>query len=215
MLVWKERLRDWTGTAGEMAVTVAEISAEIGIEDELVPNERLVRHYVQQGVIQRPNRSGKEALFGFRQIVEYLSGRTLLRDGWPLAKVAEFHQATGLQQLLDMLPRDRQRNRAEQLVARFKGAGAKSRVEEGDSLSILSHSAELTRNRIARREALMALGEPAAGRERLPVVRLILAPWCHVYFDPQVLRGLSPDTAELIGRALTECLLNERTRKGD
>jgi len=37
-------------------------------------NERLVRHYVQLGVLTPPDREGREALFGLRQVVEFPGG---------------------------------------------------------------------------------------------------------------------------------------------
>ena len=44
-------------------------------------NEHLVRHYVQVGVLTPPEREGREAMFGLRQVVEFLAARYLLKDG--------------------------------------------------------------------------------------------------------------------------------------
>jgi len=221
MLEWKSRYQDWEGTASELAAVVADVSRELNIiDDDVTPNERLVRHYAQQGVLERPERRGKEAIFGFRQIVEFMAARNLLRDGWPLAKVAEFNRAAELSQLLDLLPKGREPNRAQELVAKFQRRSAPAELFEDRQLSMsspsfLARSVELTKGRISKREALEALGNPSESPERDSLVRLALAPWCHVYFDPEVLRQLSPETPELLGQALTQCLIDERIRPGD
>ncbi len=221
MLEWKSRYQDWEGTASELATVVADVSLELNIiDDDVTPNERLVRHYAQQGVLERPERRGKEAIFGFRQIVEFLAARNLLRDGWPLAKVAEFNRAADMNQLLDLLPKGSERNRAQELVARFQRRSEHAELfgDVKHSLSppsFLARSVELTKGRISKREALEALGNPSESPERDRLVRLTLAPWCHVYFDPEVLRQLSPETPELVGQALTQCLIDERIHPGD
>src|SRR5215831_20249468 len=104
---WTDRYRDWEGTAAELADEAAAIAEEIRISDgdaerggdaesraSWRPNERLVRHYVQVGILGRPERAGKEAHFRFRQLVELLATRVLLNDGWPLAKIAGFVRLT-------------------------------------------------------------------------------------------------------------------------
>lgn len=221
MLEWKTRYQDWEGTASELAAVVADVSRELNITDEdVTPNERLIRHYAQHGVLERPERRGKEAIFGFRQIVEFLAARNLLRDGWPVAKVAEFNRAAELSQLLDLVPKGRPFNRAQELVAKFQRLPAPTDLfavgpPARSSPSFLARSAELTKGRISKREALEALGNASESPDRDNLVRLALAPWCHVYFDPEVLRQQSPEVLELLGQAFTQCLIDERIRPGD
>lgn len=221
MLDWKPKYLDWEGTASELAAVVSSISRYLNImDDDVTPNERLVRHYAQQGVLERPERRGKEAIFGFRQIVEFLAARNLLRDGWPLAKVAEFNRAAELDQLLDLLPKKHKPNRAQELVAKFQRRTTPTepladRQSSIRSPSFLARSVDLTKGRMSKRETLEALGNTSDSPERDSLVRLALAPWCHVYFDPEVLRQLSPKTPELLGKALTQCLIDERIHPGD
>ncbi len=220
---WILDYKDWEGTASDLARVVTEVRGRIGIfDDDVTPNERLIRHYVQQGVLQRPERRGKEAIFGFRQITEFLTARILLRDGWPLAKVAELNRAMGLEALIDVLPEERdeerEMNQAQKLVSRFQqdsAAPPDSMRKLASPNVFLRQSAELTKNRISRRDALEALENLSASPERDSLVRLVLAPWCHVYLDPEVLRRLPPETPELLGQVLTQCLMDERMRTGD
>jgi DNA-binding transcriptional MerR regulator len=117
-----ESLSDWRGTAAELA---NECNALIPLCPSLAgdagaANERLVRHYVQVGVLTPPERERREALFGVRQVVEFLAARYLLNDGWPLAKVGEIVRATDVPGLLELIPAERTPTRAEETVARYR-----------------------------------------------------------------------------------------------
>jgi hypothetical protein len=220
MLDWKQRLLNWEGTAAELAIVLEDVLAELNISDEdLTPNERLIRHYAANGILERPERRGKEAIFGFKQIVEFLAARHLIQDGWPLAKVAEFNRTTELKQLLDVLPKPGERNLAQKLVSSFQQKSSEQPSDESkitrSSHTLMRRSAEMTKGRVSRREALEALGNLSASPERDVLVRLVLTPWCHVYFDPDILSRLPSETAELLGKALTQSLIDEQIHPGE
>ena len=124
MLDWKQRLTGWEGTADELGVAAQEVAREIELDSsgpESAPfNERLVRSYVQASAIDRPERRGREAYFGFRQLVQCLAVRVLLNDGWPLAKIAEYIQLTEFGALQELLPRPGGGTAVQRLVGRFQ-----------------------------------------------------------------------------------------------
>lgn len=100
-----EGYRDWRGNAADLAVEAMEVLRPIGRDNERI-NERLVRYYVQSGILSRPEREGREAVFGFRQLLELIAARELVHEGWPLAKIATWHQAADERALLDVIDRD-------------------------------------------------------------------------------------------------------------
>jgi len=120
-----DELAEWRGTAAELAERTNVILAGVPAlaEDAGSANERLVRHYVQTGVLTAPQREGREALFGLRQVVEFLAARYLLKDGWPLAKVAEIVRSTDVAGLVTLIPTERPRTPAEEVVARYRTRG--------------------------------------------------------------------------------------------
>jgi hypothetical protein len=122
LLSLPDDLAQWRGTAAELADRLNAVLTGIPAlaDDAGSANERLVRHYVQVGVLTAPEREGREALFGLRQVVEFLAARYLIKDGWPLAKVAEMVRATDLDGLAAMIPTDRPRTRAEEVVAKYR-----------------------------------------------------------------------------------------------
>ena len=97
-----ERYKNWRGTAAELAGTATELLESLGFDAQRI-NERLVRYYVQQGVLERPAREGREAMFGFRQLLEMVVARELADDGWPLAKIAAWIRKADRKALLDLV----------------------------------------------------------------------------------------------------------------
>lgn len=201
LLSLPDDLADWRGTAAELADKVNEVLASVPSlrDDAGTANERLVRHYVQVGVLTVPEREGREALFGVRQVVEFLAARWLLKDGWPLTKVAELVRATDVAGLAQLVPNERPRTRAEDVAAKYRGT---------------ARAADLSRRRVSLEENLKALGNPAGRPDRKRVVRLELTPWCHVDVDLAGLAAMDDSTPTTLGAALTLALQEERSQKG-
>ena len=86
-----ELYRGWTGSADDLAqIANKELQGTQGIDPGL--NERLIRYYVTMGVIDRPRRSGKEALFGFRHFSQLLILRRLLDQGLSISNIRQMFQ---------------------------------------------------------------------------------------------------------------------------
>jgi DNA-binding transcriptional MerR regulator len=213
LLSLPDDLADWRGTAAELADKLNEVLASIPTlaDDAGSANERLVRHYVQVGVLTAPEREGREALFGLRQVVEFLAARYLLKDGWPLAKVAEMVRATDLDGLAGMIPSERPRTRAEEAVAKYR---TKARGEVAAASFPLARAAGISRRRVSLEENLKALGNTAGRADRSHIVRIELTPWCHVSVDAAKLGEMSEEIPEVLGAALTQALQEERIQKG-
>jgi hypothetical protein len=216
---WTDKYRNWEGTAAELADVAAAIGAAIRIPGgDTRPNERLVRHYVQVGILGRPERRGKEAYFGFRQIVELLAARVLLTDGWPLVKIAEFIGITNLDDLLGLLPQSPPLTPAQELVSKFRRralgepspaarAPAPPAKPGTSTANPMSRSVDLLKR---RQEAFTEGAPPEVGTW----LRIELAPWCHVYVEKEAAQRKPPEQIERLSRALTQTLI-EFIRKGD
>jgi hypothetical protein len=240
LLSLPDDLAQWRGTAAELADRLNDVLTGIPslADDAGSANERLVRHYVQVGVLTAPERDGREAMFGLRQVVEFLAARYLIKDGWPLAKVAEMVRATDLDGLAGMIPTERPRTRAEEVVAKYRTKGG-SRVSaatfalaaqsapptprkavqkamklESPLSTPLAVAAGISRRRVSLEENLKALGNTAGRADRSRVVRIELTPWCHVHVDLAALGEMSEDTPDILGAALTQALQEERIQKG-
>lgn len=90
-------------------------------------NERLVRYYVTEGLVTRPTRIGRDAEYGYLQLLQFLGSRFLVEQGYPLAKVAPYIQALSNDQIEDMLKNKHKPSLAELLVAGYQNPSSKSR----------------------------------------------------------------------------------------
>ena len=114
-----------------MAEKCAELLAQIGLLDDAgAVNERLVRYYVSEQVLTPPEREGREALFGFRQIVELLVTRYLQGDNWPLAKIRDIVRSADIAALQNLIPSDRPQTAAERVVARLRQGRGEAAAEQ-------------------------------------------------------------------------------------
>ena len=77
------KLEGWSGDANELVRLAGEILAARGLADAASePTVRLVRDYAQRGIVSRAERQGKEAIYGYRQLLELVAARVLIDDRW-------------------------------------------------------------------------------------------------------------------------------------
>lgn len=190
-----EQFTDWRGTAAQLGELAARIRRDVHVDDQEV-SERLVRFYVQSGVLDRPEREGREALFGYRQLLQLLVARGLAADGWPLAKIAEYNRHADLKALTDLVPR------------RVTRPGP----DDGEYLA--DHQPNLLEKSTEKFKApaVMAMALPVMAAQRsdfgkesgaLPsrtLRELVLTPWCRVLVEEDRLQAL---TAEIAARLVT------------
>lgn len=232
-----DEVLDFKGSATELADLCNQLLLDNGIEDEEVANERLIRHYVSVEVLTPPVRQGRDAVYGARQAAEFVIARKLLKDGWPLAKIAELIQTydlpiPALEEGEPELPTD-----AERAIARIRASQANpdtvqrrrapppapslgtskpvySNLEQPHSDS-LARAANLSARRMGLAETLRELGNDSGVVERGEMVQLRLTPWATVYVDARELRRLGPAEADALGRALADALREARMTRGE
>ncbi len=119
---------DFVGNSEDLA-RAATIAAQglflPGDHDKI--NERLIRYYVTEGLVTRPKRIGRDAEYGYLQLLQFLASRFLVEQGYPLAKVAPYIQALENKQLEDLVVQQHKPNLAELLVAAYQTPSLKLR----------------------------------------------------------------------------------------
>ena len=111
----------WTGDVSELARLAGEILAARGLADASTePTVRVIRDYAQRGIVSRAERQGKEAIYGYRQLLEFVAARVLVADGWPLAKIAEHFAHIADTELRNLISGDQARNRALAVAQRLR-----------------------------------------------------------------------------------------------
>lgn len=117
-----DRLRhDFQGNADALISKAQEVAKTLRLEQEASEgNERLLRHYVSIGVVDKPSREGRDALYGFRHLVQFVAARRLLAEGFPLAKIAKYTAVVTTDALVAYLEKPGRASEAELLVAAFR-----------------------------------------------------------------------------------------------
>ena len=89
-------LDEFAGNANDLcdAVIAASKQHNWRVEPDSI-NERLVRYYASVGVIDRPDRQGRDSTYGFRHLVQLIMARRLSHEQkWSLQLVAQYNQET-------------------------------------------------------------------------------------------------------------------------
>ena len=103
----KDVLAQFSGFEGgidEFSNAASAVLTALGVDEEGAANARVIRDYAQRGIVSRPERQGREAIYEYRQLVEFVAARVLVRDGWPLAKIAEHFARLGLSDIEALVP---------------------------------------------------------------------------------------------------------------
>ena len=64
-----------------------------------IPNERLIRGYVSEGILPKPERKGKESFYGYKHLIYFLVCRDLFSEKLPLAKINEYFKDAVFEEL--------------------------------------------------------------------------------------------------------------------
>jgi len=117
-----EALRnDFKGGADALIDKAQDVAKTLKLDQEATEgNERLLRHYVSMGVVDKPSREGRDALYGFRHLIQFVAARRLLTEGFPLAKIALYTSKVPTDALTVHLEKPDRTSEAEMLVAVFR-----------------------------------------------------------------------------------------------
>ncbi|HZE69995.1 MAG TPA: MerR family transcriptional regulator [Pyrinomonadaceae bacterium] len=106
--VEKERGRKYVGLP-EFAQTAERILSELQLEQERgtvtnVPDERTIRYYLSEGLIQPPEeKQGTASVFGYRNLLQLVTIKRLQADHLPIRKIRELVAGKSEQELESLL----------------------------------------------------------------------------------------------------------------
>ena len=218
--------KDWEGTASALAGhanTWMRIK-QIG-EPSFVPNERLVRDYVAKGILSKPERKGKEALFSFEQLAQFLACRAMIEDGWPLSKISEDFKVSSISDILKLIPGEGNDNDALSLIESFKNADYSEGIDnpppiamsmsipspgsdEKEAQDFLRRRRESYESRADIKDVLRRLGSDFGNVIREDFTAYQLASWLVLLLDRDKAINITRAEAEDIGKGVTAALLN-------
>jgi hypothetical protein len=215
------RHSNFEGGIDDLASTAEKALAAIGMgEGDLSLNARLIRDYTQRGILSRPERQGKEAVYGYQHLVELVAARMLLSDGWPLAKVSEYVTSAKLSELEALaVPRDpakaamgairdiRARSKPPTQASFFGSTGSAQALSK-----ITDRQARLRELRAELPSHLSRIAGASAAPASHDYSVISLANDVHVVIGADRLNSLSLEEAEAIGKAVTAILVQARSK---
>lgn len=115
-------------TGEELVAVAQQVVADLGLSQKLGDiTERLLRHYVTEGVVSRPVREGREVRYGFRHLLELLAVRMWVLQGFPLSSAHRYsvHQPNDkIIEALKTFRLDDKAASADMLVKLFRASSA-------------------------------------------------------------------------------------------
>ena len=235
-----ENYVSWTGNIDDLRETASALVIQHQI-DELddAYSIRLVRDYIQRGLLGNIERSGKELRFEYEQLLRFIVVRIMLADGWMLGKIQEHLSLSTIADIEGFLPS--QSKQALSLVKRLRTSVLSSaerlseqeQVDEQLSMSykpIPTHEASRPRFGIGSimkrkiqetssiqremKDALRRLDLPEDGPTTEDLKLFALAPFCQVLISEERFQRLSVQDARELGEALTASLTAKILNKG-
>jgi len=124
--------QSFSGNATDLANLASQCARYLGLPGDLDKiNERIVRYYVTEGLVERPERIGRDAQYDYKHLLQFLAGRFLVESGFPMQKVGPYLMTQSIDQLETLVMNRNKPNMAELLVASFQRGGRGD--EEGRS----------------------------------------------------------------------------------
>jgi DNA-binding transcriptional MerR regulator len=212
-----ERYLDWQGNLEQLVSTAKEICIDFDLRDGGEISIRMVRDYIQRGILGEVDKAGRELEFTYENLFRLVLARVLLQDGWSLRKIAEHFDFSNLQELEELFPNNE--NRALSAIKRLRSSVKKSKKIN----SFISHQEISISKKLARRtsiqqemkQALRKLGLPEDGPATEEVILLAIAPWFQVLMDKHRFKSLTPKDAEDLGQAVTASLTQLIIKRGE
>ena len=118
----------FSGNATDLANLASQCAHYLQLPGDLDKiNERIVRYYVAEGLVERPERIGRDAQYGYIHLLQFLAGRFLVESGFPMQKVGPYLMSQNIDQLEALVMNRTKPNMAELLVASFQNGGGLGR----------------------------------------------------------------------------------------
>ena len=118
----------FSGSASDLAALAIVCGKDWGLPvDPDKTNERLVRYYVTEGIVDRPDRVGRDAAYGYRHLLQLLTARRMVDAGTALSVIGS-HTSTATTRALEEGLTKPLPTAAEVLVSRFMQGKRESSV---------------------------------------------------------------------------------------
>ena len=214
-----EKLKNWRGNLDGLIEQAEKVSSGFQLKDTTEISVRMVRDYIQRGILGDIDRSGRELEFNYSHLLRLVLSRVLLNDGWSLKKIGEHFEFTKVRDLEQLLPKTG--NTALSAIKRLRSSvdSAKPRMSreptsEG-TFAVSRQAAKRTTIQHEMRSALRKIGLPEDGPATEDITLLAITPWFQALMQKDRLRTLTLEEADEIGKAVSATLMKLILKRGE
>lgn len=182
-------------------------------KETFIVNERLVRGYVSEGILPKPERVGKEAIYEYKHFLYFLICRDLFSENWPLSKINDTFntiqfeelEMNFLQKYDQAIPNDSLEviNDIKKQAPKSKAKTAKQNMASNYAPNIITHSYQNSK------QAAKEFGSDIPNVFRDEWITYTLASWLTLNIKNKKLSEINTDTAFRIGNAVKIALLDK------
>jgi DNA-binding transcriptional MerR regulator len=214
-----EKLKNWQGNLENLIDQAERVSSGFRLKDTTEISVRMVRDYIQRGILGEIDRSGRELAFNYSHLLKLVLSRVLLNDGWSLKKIGEHFEFTEIKDLEELLPKTG--NTALSAIKRLRSSidGAKPRMsrepQEEGTFAVSRQAARRTSIQQEMQSALRKIGLPEDGPATEEITLIAITPWFQALLQKDRIRSLTLEEAEEIGKAVSASLTKLILKRGE
>ena len=214
-----EKLKNWRGNLDGLIEQAEKVSSGFQLKDTTEISVRMVRDYIQRGILGDIDRSGRELEFNYSHLLRLVLSRVLLNDGWSLKKIGEHFEFTKVRDLEQLLPKTG--NTALSAIKRLRSSvdTAKPRMSreanEDRKYEVSRQAARRTSIHQEMRSALRKIGLPEDGPATEEITLIAITPWFQALLQKDRIRSLTLEEADEIGKAVSASLTKIILKRGE
>ena len=203
--------REWQGSIEELVDFANRRLTELGIENADPINIRLIRDYLQRGILGDVGRRGREGVFDYKHLVRLIAARLLLADKWPLSKIGNYFAVHDTASIESLIPATD--NAALKSIRKIKSEMPDAFVMSKPD-PVLSASAKMSSLHMNMEKAFNEMTQLSGGKPLVEELTLIaVTPWCQVLVQSDRIGRITIDEAEAVGQSVTAGILSLVSRK--
>ena len=203
--------KNFKGSLNDFIKKIKECNNHYDIQDDKI-TERLVRYYITQSIIPRPNRDGKEFFYMYEHLLKFLYARKQIIDGWPLSKLKEMMKFEENQYFEDFFKSNFKMDKNIDSMSLIKSFKSESSTLSDRKLSQSSNPIKYQERKDIPnlKEALFAIDSDLGNVVKQEFTTLQLSSWLVLLIENHKLSGMTYEQSKKIGDAISAALIERK-----
>ena len=207
-----KKYKNFKGNLNDLISIIKESLIDLNLYDASLKYDRLIRYYIQEELLPRPFREGKEFFYDYSHLVRFLYARKQIKDGWPINKLKETTKYEKEEFFEEFLYPN---NTSMGLISEFKQKSSPSRSDKVLERKINLISRKDRSSIPNTRAALQNINSEISNVLKQELTSLELSTSLKLLIETKLLSTMDYDFAKKIGEAVTASLVERNPMKVD